>query len=137
MNSIEMDAIVGIVFLILGAFIGVLVYRSRQGASQSNQTTIVREVVEQPVEITTTEVAPYWTQYGLPDYWPSYLSPYWYYDVPYYGPINNSGGYYRPRGPWAGGRGNYAPHGWGPGPIGGHSGVAVGGGGGGGGHGGR
>ncbi len=128
-----MDGVIGILFLLLGAFIGVLIYRSR-----NQPTTIVREVVEQPVEIRTTESPlPYWTHYGLPDYWPTYLSPYWYFDVPYYGPITGSGGYYRPHSPWAGGRGNYAPHGWGGhGPIGGHSGVAVGGGGGGGGHGG-
>ncbi len=130
MNSIDMDALIAILFVVLGAFIGALVYRSRQ---PSQSTTIVREVVEQPVEIATVQQPlPYWTQYGLPDYWPTYLSPYWYFDVPYYGPITGSGAYPTRYKPWSGGRGNYMPHGWGPGPIGGHSGVAVGGGGGGG-----
>ena len=68
-------------------------------------------------------VLPYWTLYGAPSYWPTYLSPYWFYDVPFTGPITGSGGYYRPHGPRHG-----------------YSGVAVGGGGGGGhggGHGGH
>ena len=62
-------------------------------------------------------VLPYWTLYGSPSYWPTYLSPYWFYDVPFTGPITGRGGYYRPHGPRYG-----------------YSGVAVGGGGGGGGH---
>jgi len=69
---------------------------------------------------------PYWVAYGAPGYWPASLSPYWYYDVPWYGPINSPWGAY--------GRAQYRP--WhGPG----YSGVAVGGGGGGGhgGHGGH
>ena len=80
-------------------------------------------VVDQPQERAPepTATLPYWTLYGLPNYWPSYLSPYWLYEVPYGGPIVN-------------GRGYYAPHG----SRFGYSGVASGGGGGhGGGHGGH
>ncbi len=73
---------------------------------------------------------PYWTAYGLPNYWPTYISPYWMYGVPWYGPIGGGGSYYYPdrqRNPynpsWHGGRQGHGP---------GYSGVAVGGGGGGG-----
>jgi hypothetical protein len=74
---------------------------------------------------------PYWTAYGLPEYWPTVLSPYWYYDVPFTGPITGSGGYYSPHTPyqpgnqrgWPDPRGPYAPHG----PRPGYSGVAMGG----------
>jgi hypothetical protein len=127
-----MDLLIALLILIVGIWVGSMIIRSRQ-----SPPTIIREVVEKPVEVqTTTEVAPYWTQYGLPEYWPSYLSPYWYYDIPYYGPITGTSGYYPPRHQWSGGRANYMPHGWGGHPIGGASGVAVGGGGGhgGGGH---
>ena len=71
---------------------------------------------------------PYWTAYGLPNYWPTYISPYWMYGVPWNGPIGGGGSYYYPdrqRNPynpsWHGGRQGH-----------GYSGVAVGGGGGGG-----
>jgi hypothetical protein len=88
---------------------------------QSQRQPEVVEVVREP------EVQPYWTVYGSPTYWPFYLSPYWYYGVPWGGPIQG-GGYDR--------RGLYAPHG----PRPGYTGVSVGGGGGGGhggGHGGH
>jgi hypothetical protein len=124
-----------IAYILLGGILAVLfmkLYSSQTKTNQVEQQTppvyVINETVEQPL--------PYWTAYGLPEYWPSYLSPYWYYDVPYNGPITGSGGYYPPRHQWSGGRGAYAPHGWGGHPIGGSSGVAVGGGGGGG-HGGR
>lgn len=72
---------------------------------------------------------PYWTAYGLPNDWPTYLSPYWMYGVPWNGPIGGRGPYYYPdrqRNPynpsWNGGRQGHGP---------GYSGVAVGGGGGG------
>ena len=65
-------------------------------------------------EPSISPVLPYWTLYGTPTYWPTYLSPYWFYDVPFTGPITGRGGYYRPHGPRFG-----------------YSGVAVGGGGGG------
>lgn len=87
--------------------------------------------VEQPVDIVVDETPlPYWTEYGLPNYWPTYLSPYWMVGVPWYGPIGSGGSYYypdhqrRPYNPsWHGGRQGHGP---------GYSGVAVGGGGGGG-----
>jgi hypothetical protein len=106
-------------------------YRRQSNASeQEPPIVIVNQEPERPL--------PYWTAYGLPEYWPSYLSPYWYYDVPYYGPITGTSGYYPSRHQWSGGRANYMPHGWGGRqPIGGASGVAVGGGGGGGHGGGR
>lgn len=78
----------------------------------------LQTIKEEPTETTPL---PYWVYYGQPSYWPVYLSPYWYYDVPFNGPIT------KPWGP--SGRRAYRPvHG--PG----YSGVAVGGGGGGGGH---
>ncbi len=93
--------------------------------SQSNQLSNSAEsfCTEQPL--------PYWTAYGLPEYWPTVLSPYWYYDVPFTGPITGSGGYYSPHTPyilgnqrgWPDPRGPYAPHG----PRPGYSGVAMGG----------
>ena len=65
-------------------------------------------------------VLPYWTVYGLPSYWPFYMSPYWYYDVPLHGPIQNPTHGYR--------RNLYRPHSSSPG----YTGVATGGFGGGG-----
>lgn len=67
---------------------------------------------EEPTRMTAP--LPYWMYYGQPSYWPAYLSPYWYYDVPFNGPI------IKPWGP--SGRHAYRP-GHGPG----YSGVAVGG----------
>jgi hypothetical protein len=93
---------------------------------------------EQPVEIITTveepqepqNPLPYWVWYGQPWYTPVYTSPYWFYDVPFYGPI--TGGSYQQA--W----GRHTRPGRGhPGPaMGGSTGVAHGGGGGGG-HGGH
>ncbi len=81
--------------------------------SKKPKTVIIREVVkERPV--LEERPLPYWTLYGTPTYWPQYLTPYWFYDVAYTGPIVSGGGYYRPHS--------------------GHIGKAVGGGGGGGGH---
>ncbi len=102
---------------------------------QQKEQVIVKE---EPVEVITQtrEVPsplPYWVWYGQPWNTPVYTSPYWFYDVPFYGPITG-GDYRRPWGP--GGHGSYRPH---SGGMGGHTGVAVGGGGGGhggGGHGG-
>ncbi len=88
--------------------------------------------VDSPIESFCTQTPlPYWTAYGLPEYWPTVLSPYWYYDVPFTGPITGSGGYYSPYTPYSPGnqrgwpdpRGPYAPHG----PRPGYSGVAMGG----------
>lgn len=73
----------------------------------------IMEVVQEP------QVAPYWTMYGQPTYWPFYLSPYWYYGVPYTGPIQNPTRGYR--------RDLYRPHG----PRPGYTGVSTGGAGGG------
>jgi hypothetical protein len=84
--------------------------------SQEQEVPQVIQVIEEP------PVAPYWTVYGLPDYWPSYTSPYWWWNGPY-DAVGSSSGY-------RGRRQMYAPHGWGPHR--GYSGVAVGGGGGGG-----
>lgn len=127
MNDINTLVILGVVGMV--TILTLNMYRRQSNVSkQEPPIVIVNQEPERPL--------PYWTAYGLPEYWPSYLSPYWYYDVPYNGPITGSGGYYPPRHQWSGSRGNYAPHGWGAVPIGGASGVAVGGGGGGG-HGGR
>jgi uncharacterized membrane protein YgcG len=92
--------------------------------------TPMERVSQQPsVTIVDEQPLPYWTDYGLPNYWPTYLSPYWMYGVPWYGPIGGGGSYYypdrqrRPYNPsWHGGRQGHGP---------GYSGVAVGGGGGG------
>lgn len=105
---------------VLAFWLGSLWTRSKQPAERPN-----KEVVEVVEEIPAP--APYWTVYGLPNYWPFYLSPYWYYDVPWYGPINNpTHGYRRPL---------YKPHGTRPGYTGVAAGGFGGGGGGGGGHG--
>lgn len=76
------------------------------------KTIVIREVVKERPNIQERSL-PYWTLYGTPTYWPQYLSPYWFYDVAYTGPIITGGGYYTPHS--------------------GHIGKAVGGGGGGGG----
>lgn len=94
------------------------------------------ELRTQPVEIITEtqpeSPLPYWVWYGQPWYTPTYLSPYWFYDVPYYGPITG-GSYWPDR--WRGHPGGGHPGGGHPGPaMGGSTGVAHGGGGG---HGGR
>ena len=80
--------------------------------SKKPKTIIIREVVKQETPIVQERPLPYWTLYGTPTYWPQYLTPYWFYDVAYTGPIVSGGGYYTPHS--------------------GHIGKAVGGGGGGG-----
>jgi hypothetical protein len=94
-----------------------------------SNTTKQVPVEVQPVEV-VTEVKepeaplPYWVWYGQPWYTPVYTSPYWFYDVPFYGPI--TGGSYQKA--W----GQHTRPGRGhPGPaMGGSTGVAHGGGGG-------
>ena len=96
-----------------------------------NQSSQPSQIAEEPsVTIVDETPLPYWTAYGLPNYWPTYLSPAWMYGAPLYGPIRGGGSYdspdrqRRPDTPsWHGGRQGHGP---------GYSGVAVGGGGGGG-----
>ncbi len=106
----------------IGVLIGAILVRGWMNPPMEHglQQPSVTIVDEQPL--------PYWTEYGLPNYWPTYLSPYWMYGVPWYGPIGGGGSYYypdrqrRPYNPsWHGGRQGHGP---------GYSGVAVGGGGG-------
>lgn len=124
-----LDSLNVILLVTMSAVAGVLAYRSIFGIQLPQQ-----QVRQAPpvVEVVTSEYPrpePYWVNYGLPEYWPVTLSPYWYYGAPWYGPIGpigSWGGYDRP------GRGHPSHAG--------HSGVASGGGGhggGGGGHGGR
>jgi hypothetical protein len=119
--------------ILVAAIVSVIIFFILKGfrpveKKSATETTAVVEVIEEP------PIAPYWTVYGLPSYWPPAISPYLYYNSPYwgYGPydgIGRSSGY-------RGQREIYAPHGWGINHS-GYSGVAVGGGGGGGGHGGH
>ncbi len=117
-----------ILVLLIGLCVIALLYSLIQKINNLQSKNDVITDTTTVVPVTETPL-PYWTAYGLPEYWPSYLSPYWYYDVPYYGPITGTSGYYPSRHQWSGGRANYMPHGWGRTPIGGASGVAVGGGG--------
>jgi hypothetical protein len=113
-----------LLFIIVGLLVLIFLREPSQPQQQQQQQQVQKvDIVQEPEY--DTGVLPYWVYYGQPSYWPAYLSPYWYYDVAYGGPI--TGGSYKPWGP--GGRGGYRPH---SGGIGGHSGVAVGGGGGGG-----
>lgn len=102
--------------VVLAFWVGTL-YTSRKQIQTQDAAQVPTVIVEE-----SPPPLPYWTAYGLPTYWPTYLSPYWYFDMPWYGPINS---------PWAGGRDRYRP-GHGPG----YSGVAGGGFGSGSGHGG-
>jgi hypothetical protein len=68
--------------------------------------SIHKKPVVKNVVIEEQRPAPYWTVYGLPTYWPFYLSPYDYYGLPYTGPINN---------PYEGRKELYKPHGHRPG----------------------
>ena len=126
-----MEASETVLLVILGLIVGAAaMYALKPNASQSPDVQIY------PTETVIDQTpGPYWWWYGLPQSYPVYLSPYWFYDVPYRGPITGSDYYPRPK-QWYGGRGGYAPHG----PRPGYSGVSVGGGGGGfgggGGHGG-
>jgi hypothetical protein len=106
-------------YVLIGALLAFFVIKATK---KEEVITIVAEK-EEPKQ---QPLLPYWVYYGQPSYWPVYLSPYWFYDVPYYGPI--TGGSYKPWGP--AGRSSYRPAHW-AGRGGGHSGVAVGGGGGG------
>jgi hypothetical protein len=116
-----LDSLNVIVLVTMSAVAGILVYRSTFGIQTQQQ-----QVQQTPsvVEVVTSEYPrpdPYWVNYGLPEYWPVTLSPYWYYGAPWYGPIGpigSWGGYDRP------GRGHPSHRGY--------SGVASGGGGGGG-----
>jgi uncharacterized membrane protein YgcG len=112
MNAIEVVLVAAIVSVIV--FFLLQRFLSRPFV-QEPEVVPVTQVIEQPV-------APYWTVYGLPDYWPYYTSPYWGWNAPYDG-VGYSGGY-------RGQRQKYMPHGW-DGRR-GYSGVSVGGGGGGG-----
>lgn len=106
--------ILGILLAVMFAFwLG-----SQTSLNRKTTPTQVQEVVDG-----VDQVPPYWTMYGQPTYWPFYLSPYWYYGVPWSGPIQNPTRGYR--------RDLYRPHG----PRPGYTGVSTGGAGGG--HGGR
>jgi hypothetical protein len=67
------------------------------GLSIQKKQVVSTVVIEEP------RPEPYWTVYGLPTYWPFYLSPYDYYGLPYTGPINN---------PYEGRKELYKPHGY-------------------------
>jgi hypothetical protein len=105
-----------LIVILLVAILGAVLWSSLKAPQEPKVIYIEQRPEPEP----EPAVLPYWTMYGAPSYWPTYLSPYWFYDVPFTGPITGSGGYYRPHGPRHG-----------------YSGVAVGGGGGGGGHGGH
>ena len=80
---------------------------------------------DEPIVVSTSGTdtltpLPYWVAYGAPGYWPYSMSPYWYYDVDWYGPPSNV--QWVGPSPWIGGRDHYRP-GHGPG----YSGVAGGG----------
>ena len=116
--------------IVLVAFACLLIGAALTKVWMGKQMTQSQPVESPSVTIVDETPLPYWTAYGLPNYWPTYLSPYWMYDVPFYGPIGGGGSYYYPdrqRQPynpsWHGGRQGHGP---------GYSGVAVGGGGGGG-----
>jgi hypothetical protein len=106
-----------LLYICIGAL---LTYFVLNAAKKEEVITIVTEKKEEPQ---MQSPLPYWVYYGQPSYWPVYLSPHWFYDVPYYGPI--TGGSYKPWGPSR--RNMYRPAHW-AGRGGGHSGVAVGGG---------
>ncbi len=119
-----MDSVLAFLIALLGALLGIVVYRYSQPRPIQKE---VVEVIQEP------SILPYWTSYDPGyGYWPRWMDSYWLNYIPYYGPITG-GSYYSPWG--GGGRHHYIPrHGYG-----GYSGVAVGGGGGGhsgGGHGG-
>jgi hypothetical protein len=73
----------------------------------------------QRVDIIETNPLPYWTAYSPSyAYWPQWMSPYWYYDVPYYGPITGRSNYIKPWGysgksVGGGGGGGHGGHGGG------------------------
>jgi hypothetical protein len=107
-------------YVLIGVIVGALI------AFFAIKSTKSEEVVKIIEKEKPEPLLPYWAYYGQPSYFPYYLSSYWLYDVPYYGPI--TGGSYKP---WGHGRYNmYKPNHW-SGRGFGHSGVAVGGGGGG------
>lgn len=118
-----MEGIEVVLYILIGAL---LAYFAIKVTKKEEIITVVTEKKEEESQPQMQSPLPYWVYYGQPSYWPVYLSPYWFYDVPYYGPI--TGGSYKPWGP--GGRTSYRPAHW-SGRGGGHSGVAVGGGGGG------
>jgi hypothetical protein len=68
--------------------------------------SIQKKPIVSTIVIEEQRPEPYWTVYGLPNYWPFYLSPYDYYGLPYNGPINN---------PYRGRKELYKPHGHRPG----------------------
>jgi hypothetical protein len=110
--QIPYELLIGV---LLTAILVILVMNVMKQPSEPKVVVIEQPQQQQPdPPVLTSTVLPYWTMYGAPSYWPTYLSPYWFYDVPFGGPITGSGGYYRPHGPRHG-----------------YSGVAVGGGGGG------
>jgi hypothetical protein len=118
-----------VLYILIGAL---LAYFALTFVKKEPEVVTIISEKEKETEPQIQSPLPYWVYYGQPSYWPVYLSPYWFYDVPYYGPI--TGGSYKPWGP--SGHSMYRPAHW-AGRGGGHSGVAVGGGGGGGGHGGH
>jgi hypothetical protein len=123
-----MNQLMIVMVAMVGVLIGLAIARVWMDQSAARSATTQEEPPS--VSIIDETPLPYWTAYGLPNYWPTYLSPYWMYGVPWNGPIGGGGSYYYPdrqRNPynpsWHGGRQGRGP---------GYSGVAVGGGGGGG-----
>lgn len=116
-----MNEFINLLLFMISALFGAALYRVWM-----NLTTPDQQTKQSSVIIVDEPPLPYWTHYGLPNVWPTYLSP-----SLMYGPIGGGGSYYypdrqrRPYNPsWYGGRQGHGS---------GYSGVAVGGGGGGGG----
>jgi hypothetical protein len=111
-----METLQAILLALVGAFAGIVVYKSLYSKSiQKDSVEVIQEVPN----------LPYWTTYdpGF-GYWPRQMGAYWLQHVPFYGPITGSA-HYRP---WYSGRPLYLPNHWSDRHH-GYSGVAVGGGG--------
>lgn len=118
-----METLQAILLALVGAFVGIYGYQMLR------PRPVKREIVEVVQE---APVLPYWTSYDPGyGYRPRWMDSYWLNYVPFYGPITGASSY----SPWYHGRPHYLPNHWDSGykrggPMGGHSGVAVGGGGG-------
>jgi hypothetical protein len=84
--------------LILGIILLFILFTILTKEKNEGYTNFIDRTIVQTSGMDTLVPLPFFTKYGYPTYYPQYVPPEWYYDMPTYGPIARPwgpGGRYR------------------------------------------